>query len=163
MLSGSLPIGAPAGGDDRLAGMTRVAFDTREAGLDERPAIVKLNAAEAAHATSTDTAGRAGAIAAAAALHERTGGAAIVTRGADGAVMVTRTAAGSRVGSTHGGRIPSAAETRSSLASSSRSTAAPGGPRRWRLGLAQARPTPSSPGRGGSTEFEPRSSPRTRP
>ena len=36
------------------AGLTRVAFDTREAGLDARPAIVKLNAAEAAHATSAD-------------------------------------------------------------------------------------------------------------
>ena len=88
-LSGSLPIGAPADGYHRLAGLTRVAFDTREAGLDERPAIVKLNAAEAALATFTDTADRAGAIAAAAALHERTGGAAIVTRGEDGAVMVT--------------------------------------------------------------------------
>ena len=33
-LSGSLPIGAPADGYHRLAGLTRVAFDTREAGLD---------------------------------------------------------------------------------------------------------------------------------
>jgi 1-phosphofructokinase family hexose kinase len=88
-LSGSLPVGAPADGYLRLADLARVAFDTREAGLDGRPEIVKLNAAEAAHATSIDTSDRAGAIAAAAALHERTGGAAIVTRGEDGAVMVT--------------------------------------------------------------------------
>ena len=88
-LSGSLPVGAPADGYLRLAGVTRVAFDTREAGLDGRPDIVKLNASEAAHATAADTSHPAGAIAAAAALHERTGGAAIVTRGEDGAVMVT--------------------------------------------------------------------------
>jgi 1-phosphofructokinase family hexose kinase len=88
-LSGSLPVGAPADGYLPLAGLTRVAFDTREAGLDGRPDIVKLNAAEAGHATSADTSDRAGAIAAAAALHDRTGGAAIVTRGEDGAVMVT--------------------------------------------------------------------------
>jgi fructose-1-phosphate kinase PfkB-like protein len=68
-LSGSLPVGAPPDGYLRLAGLTRVAFDTRAAGLDARPEIVKLNAAEAAHATSTDASDRAGAIAAAAALH----------------------------------------------------------------------------------------------
>jgi len=88
-LSGSLPVGAPADGYLRLAGPTRVALDTREAGLDGRPAIVKLNATEAARAASADTSDSAGALAAAAALHERTGGAAIVTRGEDGAVMVT--------------------------------------------------------------------------
>ncbi len=88
-LSGSLPVGAPADGYVRMTGLTRVAFDTREAGLDGSPDVVKLNAVEAAHATSTDASDRAGAIAAAAALHERTGGAAVVTRGEDGAVMVT--------------------------------------------------------------------------
>jgi 1-phosphofructokinase family hexose kinase len=88
-LSGSLPVGAPADGYLRLAGLTRVAFDTSAAGLAGRPAIVKLNAAEAALATSAATGDRAGALAAAATLHGRTGGAAIVTRGEDGAVMVT--------------------------------------------------------------------------
>ena len=88
-LSGSLPVGAPADAYARLTGLTRIAFDTREAGLDGAPDVVKLNVAEAARATSTDTSDRAGAMAAAAALHERTGGAAVVTRGEDGAVMVT--------------------------------------------------------------------------
>ena len=103
-LSGSLPVGAPADGYRRLAGLTRVAFDTREAGLDGRPAIVKLNATEAATATSVDTSDEAGALTAAAALHDRTGGAAIVTRGEDGAVMVAP----------EGGRFAGRVDTRGS-------------------------------------------------
>ena len=88
-ISGSLPAGAPADGYVRLVPATRTALDSLAAGVDAGPALVKLNAAEAAAATGIETAGRAGALAAARALHERCGGAGVVTRGADGAVMVT--------------------------------------------------------------------------
>ena len=81
-LSGSLPVGAPADGYERLMGSGRVALDARDRGIDAGPAIVKLNAAEAAHATGLDD-----ALAAAKELHRQSGGAAIVTRGADGAVL----------------------------------------------------------------------------
>ena len=83
-LSGSLPVGAPADGYERLIGSSRVALDAVAAGIAAGPAIVKLNAAEAAHATGLDD-----ALAAATELHGRSGGAAIVTRGEEGAVLVT--------------------------------------------------------------------------
>jgi fructose-1-phosphate kinase PfkB-like protein len=82
-LSGSLPVGAPPDGYERLVGSGRVALDAVAAGVDAGPAIVKLNAAEAARATGLDD-----ARAAAGELHRRSGGAAIVTRGEDGAVLV---------------------------------------------------------------------------
>jgi 1-phosphofructokinase family hexose kinase len=82
-LSGSLPVGAPADGYERLIGSGRVALDAVAPGIDAGPAIVKLNAAEAAHATGLDD-----ARAAAEELHRRSGGAAIVTCGEDGAVLV---------------------------------------------------------------------------
>ena len=88
-LSGSLPVGAPADGYERLVGSRRVALDAVAPGIDAGPAIVKLNAAEAAHATGVDTADAAGARAAAAELHRRSGSAALVTRGEEGAVLVT--------------------------------------------------------------------------
>jgi 1-phosphofructokinase family hexose kinase len=81
-LSGSLPPGAPADGYVGLIPRTRTALDSRAEGLDARPAVVKLNEAEAG-------AGADGARAAARALHDRSGGAAIVTRGREGAVLVT--------------------------------------------------------------------------
>ncbi|HEX3330063.1 MAG TPA: PfkB family carbohydrate kinase [Gaiellales bacterium] len=81
-LSGSLPPGAPEDGYVELVPLTRTALDSRAAGIDARPAVVKLNEAEAG-------VGADGAGAAARALHERSGGAAIVTRGRDGAVLVT--------------------------------------------------------------------------
>ena len=87
-LSGSLPVGAPADGYERLMGSGRVALDARDRGVDAGPAIVKLNAAEAAHATGLDAAGVGGARAAAEELHRRSGGAAVVTRGEEGAVLV---------------------------------------------------------------------------
>jgi 1-phosphofructokinase family hexose kinase len=82
-LSGSLPVGAPPDGYERLMGSGRVALDARDRGIDAGPEIVKLNAAEAAHATGLDD-----APAAAEELHRRSGGAAIVTRGEEGAVLV---------------------------------------------------------------------------
>jgi 1-phosphofructokinase family hexose kinase len=88
-ISGSLPPGAPAGGYLPLMKVARVAFDSLEAGIDVRPAIAKLNAEEAARATGLDTGDAAGALAAARALRERSGGTAIVTRGSDGAILVT--------------------------------------------------------------------------
>ena len=83
-LSGSLPVGAPAGGYARLIGSGRVALDAVAPGIEAGPAIVKLNAAEAAHATALDD-----ARAAAKELQRRSGGAAIVTRGEQGAVLVS--------------------------------------------------------------------------
>ena len=82
-LSGSLPVGAPPDGYERLMGSSRVALDARDRGIDAGPAIVKLNAAEAAHATGLED-----APAAAEELHRRSGGAGIVTRGEEGAVLV---------------------------------------------------------------------------
>jgi len=82
-LSGSLPVGAPATAYERLIEAGGVALDAVAAGIDAGPAIVKLNAAEAAHATGLDN-----ARAAAEGLHRRNGGAAIVTRGEEGAVLV---------------------------------------------------------------------------
>lgn len=88
-ISGSLPPGAPAGGYLPLVKGTRVAFDSLEAGVEAHPAIAKLNAAEAARVTGLETHDASGALAAARALHERTGGTAVVTRGTEGAVIVT--------------------------------------------------------------------------
>jgi len=83
-ISGSLPPGAPADGYVPLIRVARCAFDSREEGISARPALVKVNAAEAAQLT-----GMADAFDAARTLHEAGGGAAIVTRGRDGAVMVS--------------------------------------------------------------------------
>ena len=88
-ISGSLPPGAPAGGYLPLIEGAQVAFDSMEAGAEGHPAIAKLNATEAARATGLETADASGALAAARALHERSGGAAVVTRGSEGAVVVT--------------------------------------------------------------------------
>jgi 1-phosphofructokinase family hexose kinase len=90
-LSGSLPSGAPDDGYLGLVKLTRVAWDTRAAGIDAGPAIVKLNEHEAELATGIGTADATGAEAAARALHERSGGATVVTRGRAGAIMVTET------------------------------------------------------------------------
>jgi 1-phosphofructokinase family hexose kinase len=83
-LSGSLPVGAPPDSYERLIGTGRVVLDAVAAGIDAGPAIVKLNAAEAAHATGLDD-----PRAAVTELHRRSGGAAIVTRGEQGALLVT--------------------------------------------------------------------------
>ena len=104
--SGSLPSGAPADGYVRLIPLARAAFDSGEAGVEARPAVVKVNGEEAARLTGRPVAGRDGAVSAARVLHEATGGAAIVTIGREGAVMLTpegRVSAG-RVAAT--GRYP---------------------------------------------------------
>jgi 1-phosphofructokinase family hexose kinase len=88
-LSGSLPSGSPDDGYAGLIPLSRAAFDSREAGIDAGPAVVKLNEQEAAAATGIATPDAAGALAAARALHRRSGGAAVVTRGTEGAIMVT--------------------------------------------------------------------------
>jgi 1-phosphofructokinase family hexose kinase len=88
-LSGSLPSGAPPTGYLGLVGLARTAFDSRAAGIEAGPAVVKLNEREAAAATGLATADAGGALAAARELRRRSGGAAIVTRGREGAIMVT--------------------------------------------------------------------------
>jgi len=106
-LSGSLPPGAPSDGFGRIAALARsadpesrpvaVLADTYgpalAAVLAERPAIVKINAAEAADATGIAVGDAPSAEAAAEVLRERGAAAALVTLGADGAVVVS--AAGS--------------------------------------------------------------------
>ncbi len=82
-ISGSLPPGAPADGYLRLIGRARTAFDSSEAGVEARPALVKVNAEEAAGLT-----GVADPLRAARVLAEGAGGAAVVTLGADGAIAV---------------------------------------------------------------------------
>jgi 1-phosphofructokinase family hexose kinase len=88
-ISGSLPPGAPADGYLPMIAAGRVAFDSREAGLEARPALVKLNAEEASVVTRRRVDDLEGGVAAARALHEATAGAAIVTRGTEGAVLLT--------------------------------------------------------------------------
>jgi fructose-1-phosphate kinase PfkB-like protein len=83
-----------------------VAFDSLEAGVEARPALVKLNAAEAASLTGRPTADAAGAAAAARALHEATGGGAIVTRGSEGAVSVSPDGRGVAAQVSEHGRYP---------------------------------------------------------
>jgi 1-phosphofructokinase family hexose kinase len=88
-LSGSLPSGAPDDGYVGLVGLARAAFDSRAEGLGAGAAVVKLNEHEAAEVTGLATADTAAALAAARALRERSGATAVVTRGTEGAIMVT--------------------------------------------------------------------------
>ncbi len=88
-LSGSLPAGAPADGYLPLIPLARTAFDSVEAGIEARPEVVKLNAAEASQRVGRRVAGAEQGLAAARELHEATGRAAVVTLGEAGAVMVT--------------------------------------------------------------------------
>ena len=90
-VSGSLPPGAQQGGYEQLVVGPRVAADTCELG-NSRPALVKVNATEAAQLVGRAVDTRADAVAAALTLRERAGGdghAAIVTLGAEGAVLVS--------------------------------------------------------------------------
>jgi tagatose 6-phosphate kinase len=103
-LSGSLPPGAPTDGFGRLAGLARTGADASGSiavladtygpalgsVLAERPAIVKINAAEAGDATGIPVSGAPSAETAAAALRQRGAAAVVVTLGPDGAVVVTR-------------------------------------------------------------------------
>ena len=84
-MSGALPPGAPPDGYASLRCECQVAADT-VAERPDRVALVKVNAAEAAILTGLDTSDADGAVAAARALAET--GAAAVTRGPLGAVLV---------------------------------------------------------------------------
>jgi 1-phosphofructokinase family hexose kinase len=89
-VSGSLPPGAEADGYAQLVRGGSFAVDTTELGTAS-PALVKVNAAEAAELTGRPVGTEADALAAARELRERIGGdgkAAVVTRGADGALLV---------------------------------------------------------------------------
>jgi fructose-1-phosphate kinase PfkB-like protein len=106
-LSGSLPSGAPSDGFGRLAavagraapaaGPIAVLADTYGPALDavlaERPAVVKINADEAADATGIAVTGAESGESAAAILRGRGAEAVVITLGAQGAVVVS--AAGS--------------------------------------------------------------------
>jgi 1-phosphofructokinase family hexose kinase len=84
-VSGSLPRGAPADDYTQLVRGENVALDSRQLGRS-RPAIVKVNEAEAAELTAAHDAAEA-----ARALRERVdkpGTAAVVTQGRRGAVLV---------------------------------------------------------------------------
>jgi 1-phosphofructokinase family hexose kinase len=85
-ISGSLPPGAPADGYRGLELPCPTAVDTIEQ-RPAAPALVKLNAAEAAQLTGVDTSTVDGALAAAEALRAADG-AGSVTRGPEGAVLV---------------------------------------------------------------------------
>lgn len=88
-VSGSLPPGAHESGYEQLVTGTNVAVDSRELG-DARPALVKVNAAEAALLTGLATDTLTGAAQAAYAIRERVGGdegAAVVTLGRQGAIL----------------------------------------------------------------------------
>jgi 1-phosphofructokinase family hexose kinase len=91
-VSGSLPPGAPPDGYEQLAAAgVNVALDTVVLGA-ARPALVKVNAAEAATLTGLAVSSAGDAVEAAHALWQRIGGdghAAAVTRGRCGAVLVT--------------------------------------------------------------------------
>lgn len=87
-VSGSLPPGVPADGYRRLTPICPCAADTHAIPPDGA-AIVKLNAVEAAAATGVDTSTVEGALAAAERLCGRPGGAGAVTRGGDGAVLIS--------------------------------------------------------------------------
>lgn len=100
-VSGYLPVGAPDDGYARLVRMAggrgvRVALDARDEalarGIAEGPAVVKVNAEEAGTLLRVDVRDRQDALAAAHEVRARCGGAghaAIVTLGAEGAVVVT--------------------------------------------------------------------------
>ncbi len=101
-LSGSLPPGAPTDGYARIARMAAdqvpavpvladTAGDALAALLAERPALVKVNAGEAADATNIAVTDASSAADAATALRRDGAGVAIVTLGASGAVVVTET------------------------------------------------------------------------
>lgn len=89
-MSGSLPPGAAANGYAQLVRGENFALDTTQLGTAS-PALMKVNAAEAAELTGRAVATEADALAAACALRERIGGdgkAAVVTQGAKGALLV---------------------------------------------------------------------------
>jgi 1-phosphofructokinase family hexose kinase len=87
-ISGSLPAGAPADAYLPFVRAANAALDTREAGVEARPRVVKVNADESSGMIGRPVRTASEAADAARTLHEATGGAAIVTAGRDGAVLV---------------------------------------------------------------------------
>jgi 1-phosphofructokinase family hexose kinase len=90
VVSGSLPPGVPGNGYAQLGDGASLAVDGTKPGT-ARPALVKVNAAEAAQMTGRPVDTPEDALAAAAELRRRSGGegrAAIVTRGRAGAVLI---------------------------------------------------------------------------
>jgi 1-phosphofructokinase family hexose kinase len=88
VVSGSLPPGAPRDGYARLVGLAPTALDSIDSGLDAGPSVVKVNEAEAQALTRIRGETPDAALAQARAIQARTGAAAVVTRGRDGAVAV---------------------------------------------------------------------------
>ncbi len=98
LLAGSLPPGAPPDACQRLTSVaheagTRVVVDaggpTLAAALEERPWLVKVNAAEAAETTGLATGDRAGVLAAAGGLRDRGAQLVLITMGIGGSILVT--------------------------------------------------------------------------
>jgi 1-phosphofructokinase family hexose kinase len=109
-MSGNLPPGAPEDGYARLVAIARtagarIALDAREVALEHgvaaRPDVVKVNAEEAGWLLRTEISTQVEALEAARGVRERLGegGVAVVTRGAEGAVV------GMADGSTIAGRL----------------------------------------------------------
>ena len=107
VLAGSLPPGAPVDGYARLIDLARrtgartvvdADRDVLDAALTARPWLVKVNAREAAVATGIDATDEGAAVAAAQAISARTGNATLITRGRDGAIVLTETGEVWRVG-----------------------------------------------------------------
>jgi 1-phosphofructokinase family hexose kinase len=105
--SGSLPVGAPLDGFARLARLahaagTRVIADVRGPALvgvlDAGPAVVKINAAEAAEVTGLTVDGPDAALGAARWLRERGATSVVVTLGDRGAVGLAEDGLGVRIG-----------------------------------------------------------------
>jgi len=97
-MSGNLPPGAPEDGYARLVAIARtagarIALDAREVALEHgvaaRPDVVKVNAEEAGWLLRTEISTQVEALEAARGIRERLGegGVAVVTRGAEGAVV----------------------------------------------------------------------------
>ena len=80
-ISGSLPPGAPTDGYLPVMEGMHVAFDSRELGAEAKPALVKVNAAEASELTGSKRPARAAEL-----LVGAGAGTAIVTLGSSGAV-----------------------------------------------------------------------------
>lgn len=107
VLAGSLPPGAPMDGYARLVNLAgrsgaRTVVDADrdvlDAALTARPWLVKVNAREAAVATGIDATDEGAVVAAAHAISARTGHAVLITRGQNGAILLTETSEVWRVG-----------------------------------------------------------------
>ena len=107
LVSGSLPEGAPPDAHARAARVVREAGGRAviDAGgvalagaMAERPWLAKVNALEASQATGLPLGGEAEALSAARALRRAGALMALVSRGADGAVLVDAEGAGWRIG-----------------------------------------------------------------